>query len=293
LRNGPFTRLNAEPLRASEYLDRAAPAGAARYYRVVVIDTSGNASSPSATVSATRPRDTAAPSSAPRSLTAVAVSGVAVDLSWLPLGDAATYRVERKGPGDADFVRVASGIVPAAYRVEGLRPGATYQFRVRGENSKGASAKVSTVTVKMPAVPAPPSDFKARRVSSTRIDLSFAAAPGASTYSVERRADGSANWVKIRTLAGSAAGFSDLNLPAGKRTARLLPHFWTLECMPASCSYVEDTTTFLPRLTIWSSAASVASPLQRRVRPPCCDPPRTTRWAGTSAKSERAECEQE
>ena len=217
LRNGPFTRLNAEPLRASEYLDRAAPAGAARYYRVVVIDTSGNASSPSATVSATRPRDTAAPSSAPRSLTAVAVSGVAVDLSWLPLGDAATYRVERKGPGEADFVRVASGVIPTAYRAEGLRPGATYQFRVRGENSKGASAKVSTVTVRTPAVPAPPSDFKARRVSSTRIDLSFAAAPGASTYWVERRAEGSANWVKIRTLAGSATGFSDLNLPAGKR----------------------------------------------------------------------------
>jgi hypothetical protein len=216
-RSGPFTRLNAAPLRASEYLDRAAPAGAARYYRVDVVDTSGNASSASATVSATRPRDTAVPSAAPKSFIAAAVSGVAVGLSWLPLGDAATYRVERKGPGDADFVRVASGVIPTVCRVEGLRPGATYQFRVRGENSHGASAKVSTITVKTPAVPAAPSNFKARRISSTRIDLSFTAVPGASAYWVERRAEGSSNWSKIRTLAASATGFSDVNLPVGKR----------------------------------------------------------------------------
>ena len=42
-RSGPFTRINAEPLRASQYVDRAAPMGAVRYYRVVVVDTSGNA----------------------------------------------------------------------------------------------------------------------------------------------------------------------------------------------------------------------------------------------------------
>src|SRR5207247_4723504 len=70
-RTGSFKRLNAEPLRASEYLDRAAPEGAARFYRVVVLDTSGNSSAPSSTVAATRPPDPAARASATPTWTAV------------------------------------------------------------------------------------------------------------------------------------------------------------------------------------------------------------------------------
>ena len=216
-RTGSFTRLTSSALRLSEYLDRSAPAGAARYYRVVVLDTTGNASSPSNVVSATRPRDAAAPASAPRNLTAAAPGGAAVNLTWSSLSDAATYRVERMGPGDAGFVEISRGVVPAAYVVEGLRPGATYKFRVRGENSRGVSSKASTVTVATPAVPPVPTGLKARRVSSTRIDISFAAVPTAATYWVERRAEGSSNWVKIRTLASNVTSFSDSNLPSGKR----------------------------------------------------------------------------
>src|SRR5204862_58939 len=80
-----------------------------------------------------------------------AATGVSVDLTWLALADAASYRVERLGPRDAKFIEIARGVVPAAYHVQALRPGATYKFRVRGENSRGVSSRNSTVTVTTPA----------------------------------------------------------------------------------------------------------------------------------------------
>ncbi len=51
---GPFTRLTTSLLTTSAYTDPTAPAGATSHYRVLAVDTSGNASAPSAVASAAR-----------------------------------------------------------------------------------------------------------------------------------------------------------------------------------------------------------------------------------------------
>ena len=52
---GPFTELTSTPIDRRTYVDTTAPANLTSYYRVVAVDTSDNASAPSAIVSAVRP----------------------------------------------------------------------------------------------------------------------------------------------------------------------------------------------------------------------------------------------
>ncbi len=54
--DGTFTEVTTTPVASSTYVDTTAPANAQSFYRVVAIDTSDNASAPSAVVSATRPQ---------------------------------------------------------------------------------------------------------------------------------------------------------------------------------------------------------------------------------------------
>ena len=220
---GPYTKLNATPLLVSQYLDTSAPAGQARFYRVVALDTAGNASAP-VTVGATRPVDTAPPGPA-ANLRASAPSGTAVELAWDAAPGAASYRIERKGPGQADFAAVGSVVFVTTYRDAAVAPGQAYEYRVRAENSLGAAADAPAVAVATPDVPPAPAGLTAAATSPTRTDVAWSpvtatlpgGAPAATSYVVERSRDGHTNWVRVRTFAAATTTFPDLNLPAGAR----------------------------------------------------------------------------
>lgn len=59
-----------------------------------------------------------------------------------------SWDVFRKGPGDADFVKVANDVIVKSYDATGLAAGA-YEFKVVGRNSKGdgPASAVTTITV--------------------------------------------------------------------------------------------------------------------------------------------------
>lgn len=61
---------------------------------------------------------------------------------------ATTFDWFRKGPGDADFVKVADDIIQKFYNATGLAPGA-HDFKLVGRNSRGdgPESDVSTVNV--------------------------------------------------------------------------------------------------------------------------------------------------
>ena len=221
---GPFSKLNAGPVTRSEYLDTTAPAGDQRHYRVVVRDTAGSTSSP-ATAAATRPVDTALPGM-PTGLKAVAPAGTSVELTWAAASGAARYVVERKGPGESNFSPLGSIVFATKFVDAFVTAGRAYAYRVRAENSLGASGYSPSVNVTTPPVPAVPTGTAAKSVSPTRVDVSWAqvggtlpdgSGPVASQYIVERSKDGTSNWVRVRTFAAPTNFFSDLNLPAGAR----------------------------------------------------------------------------
>lgn len=59
-----------------------------------------------------------------------------------------SWDVFRKGPADADFVKVANDVIVKSYDATGLAAGA-YEFKVIGRNSKGdgPASAVTTINV--------------------------------------------------------------------------------------------------------------------------------------------------
>jgi glucose/arabinose dehydrogenase len=141
--NGTFTEIGTAT--GTTYTDNTAAAGTIYAYRVRAQSASGY-SDYSATVYNSL---TNASLAAPTNLQAVASAGQ-VALSWNASSGATSYRVERMGPQDSGFVEVATGLTTPAYTDASVTAGATYQYRVRAENTGGLSAYSATASATLP-----------------------------------------------------------------------------------------------------------------------------------------------
>jgi titin len=195
---------------------RAAPAGLNRgtkyHYRVVAANAAGE-SAPSLVV-----QETTAPD-APANVAAVA-AGRSVAVTWDAAPGATGYTVERSANGTSGWASVGTTDGDTlAYTNTGLTAGTRYYYRVVAANQAGrseASAVASDTTV-----PPTPASLTANAVSTSRIDLTWAAAPGTTTYVVERSADGSTGWAQLTTVAGNVTMQADNGL--GRRHRVPLP----------------------------------------------------------------------
>jgi hypothetical protein len=84
-----------------------------------------------------------------------AASSTEVSLTWNAVPTATSYRVERKGPGDVDFVEIASNVTATSYNDTGRTPNTSYDYRVRAENAGGPSPYSNVVNVLTPNAPGP------------------------------------------------------------------------------------------------------------------------------------------
>ena len=73
------------------------------------------------------------------SLTATAPDSGHAALSWSPAGGATGYVVQRKGPGDADFVTIAQNVVGTSYTDASVQGGTSYAYRILAASAAGAS----------------------------------------------------------------------------------------------------------------------------------------------------------
>ncbi|MFB7044260.1 MULTISPECIES: PA14 domain-containing protein [unclassified Streptomyces] len=104
---GPWTRLTESPAPNALYDDVTAIAGQVRYYQVRTVTPLGTESAPSATVSATRVRDTTPPSM-PRNLSAYSETD-GVHLSWNPnTGDDTNHYVVMRKQSLTGWEQIAS-----------------------------------------------------------------------------------------------------------------------------------------------------------------------------------------
>ncbi|MDB5299926.1 MAG: hypothetical protein JWO87_1589, partial [Phycisphaerales bacterium] len=117
-------------------------------YQYVVISESAAGSSPaSAPVSQVVPLSAPA---TPTNLVADGSSGTQVALTWTASPNADSYDVERLGPGDNNFVQIATGLTAAAFTDSSVTPGATYQYAVRADNTGGSSPFSNSVSATLP-----------------------------------------------------------------------------------------------------------------------------------------------
>ena len=160
--------------------------------------------------------DATAPS-APSTLTASALGGSQVNLSWTASTDnvAVTgYRVERcQGVGCSNFAPVGAPSL-TSFSDTGLAPSTSYSYRVRATdaagNLSGYSNVASTTTgVVVPDTtpPTAPAGLAATAVSSSQINLSWTASTdnvGVTGYHVERcQGAGCANFAQVGTATGT------------------------------------------------------------------------------------------
>jgi hypothetical protein len=165
----PFVMLNGAPVRGTSFTDASAFPGVRAMYRVSSVDVATNAQSETADAAAVAlsSGSSAGAPAAPSGLIAVADSATAVGLTWTPVAGAASYHVERMGPGDEVFHEIATGIQGNSFTDLTASPSSTFTYRVRAENSNGlspysgiASATTPPATVgQPPPSPPPPGSF--------------------------------------------------------------------------------------------------------------------------------------
>ena len=162
------------------------------------------------------------PPTAPTNLTATAISGTQINLSWTASTDnvgVTGYLVERcQGSGCSSFAQVgtASG---TTYNDTGLTANTSYSYRVRATDAAGNLSQYSSVagaTTQSPDTqpPTAPSNLTATATSGTQINLSWTASTdnvGVTGYLIERcQGAGCSNWARILTVPGTT--YSDAGL---------------------------------------------------------------------------------
>jgi serine protease AprX len=129
------------------------------------------------------------PPAAP-TLSAQAVSTSQVDLSWAAVPGADGYTLDRcTGTGCTSFATIAPSLTQTSFSNTGLAASTSYSYRLRAYNAGGPSdwSTVATAVTQTPVVPPPATPtLSAQAVSSSQVDLSWAAVPGADGYTLDR-----------------------------------------------------------------------------------------------------------
>jgi Thiol-activated cytolysin/Fibronectin type III domain len=150
------------------------------------------------------------PPANPSSFTATAMSDTEIKLAWAKVEGVSNYTLERKtGQGGYSQVGTPSSS-QTEYTDSGLSAGTIYTYRLKAVSSSGSSggmeaSATTTGTVTNPpggggdAAPDNPTNLTATP-SSTSVTLNWTAAPGATSYSIERKT-GSEAFVAVGTVA--------------------------------------------------------------------------------------------
>lgn len=222
----PYTRLSRTLVAASdpEWTDSAVTGGRGYFYRIIAVDSAGNASEPSNAISALPTDHT--PPAPPTSLVAT-LQGRRLLVRWAPSPSRGVqgYYVYR-GDTEDHLVRLMSRPVPAAqftdsgYAGAGLRPGGHYLVRVSAvDSSENESVKVGAqVVVPDDEPPSPPSSFEARNMLGRYVALSWSSSSALDVqWYVLTRAAGDSAAVEIGRFGPRGLESRDTAVVRGRR----------------------------------------------------------------------------
>jgi hypothetical protein len=192
------------------------------------------------------PPGSSAPSP-PTGLSASVVSATDVDLSWTDVSTNETaFEIESSAGGSA-WTRIATE--PAgteAFRVTGLTPDTSYEFRVRacaGSLCSSWAGPVAVTTPKLGKPPKQPTSFQTASVTSSRVDLEWKdASKDESEFRLERASGLFGPWQSLATLAEDTESYSDTTV-----TSRSFYRYRIAACNLAGCSsFAGPISVFVP-----------------------------------------------
>lgn len=193
------------------------------HYRVKSKDAAGNPATSGDFTFTTA--DVTSPS-APSNLTAAAVSGSQINLSWAASTDnvgVTGYLVERcQGAGCSNFAQIAAPTNGTTYIDTGLLSATSYSYQVRATDAAGnlsPYSNMTTATTFDTIPPTAPSGLAAKAAGSSQIDLTWAASTdnvGVSGYWIERcQGLGCTNFAPVNTASVAGTSYSDTGLTSG------------------------------------------------------------------------------
>ena len=143
------------------------------------------------------------------SFTPTAASSTQVNLTWNAVPGASSYKIEWGVGGNMpNTATVPAGTT--SYQIPNLAPGTSYKCNVGVTNSAGfAWGTPSGKTVSTLALPTGPS-FTPTAASSTQINLTWNAVPGATSYQIDRYVNG--QWQQPITVPAGTTSYQVSNL---------------------------------------------------------------------------------
>jgi titin len=152
---------------------------------------------------------------APSNVTFSGTTATGTTISWQDNSDNEEgFAVQRSDDGGVTWnTMVQTQADVTSYNDPTLTAGVTYEYRVEGVAQIWTSplTDVASVTTQ----PGAPSGVTITAISSNRLDVSWQAVSGTTSYQVERSADGADGWAAVGTVQGTS--FSDTGLSAGVR----------------------------------------------------------------------------
>ncbi|MEH7158314.1 fibronectin type III domain-containing protein [Neobacillus drentensis] len=187
--SGRYTKMNEGPVGSTIYTLTGLRANTKYYYKVTVVNISGEGTLSAAVMATTR-------TSAPKSLTARSISSSQINVKWNPVAGATSYNIYRSTDYYGHYLKInTTRVTSTSYSSKGLSGNKNYYYRVKAVNSGGES-DFSDPTVTMTR-PLAPKVVKATTISKSQIKIKWTAVPGGITYNVYRSTSKSGPYTKI------------------------------------------------------------------------------------------------
>jgi probable HAF family extracellular repeat protein len=161
---------------------------------------------------------------APADVVAAAQSPGSILVSWTGTSSSGDFVVQRRTREDGTWGSwEAVGTVPwtdNSFLDGDVLPGTTHRYRVRACAGPCSEWALSPIVTTPEAAPSAPHDVEAIAVSSSRIDLSWAADGGANEFSLQRRVriDGEwGSWEPLATAGGGDRAYVDSGVAGDTR----------------------------------------------------------------------------
>jgi fibronectin type 3 domain-containing protein len=198
---GSFNRVGTPTV--PKFADKPLAPATTYYYAVQSVGPTGQLSSPTGQVSATTLPAT------PTGVKATAASASQINLTWIAVTGAATYRVLRATSSGGTFTKVGSPTVNSLADTA-LSPATTYFYVVQALTSAGVSsarsAQASTTTMT-----SAPDGLVATAASASEIDLTWNAVTGATGYTVLRATTSGGPYATAGSPSTTSFGDTGLN----------------------------------------------------------------------------------
>jgi hypothetical protein len=154
----------------------------------------------------------------PTGLSAAAVSGAEINLSWTaPSGSVTGYNVYRgTAPGGEATTPLATGLASASYADMNVTVGTRYYYTVAATNSTGAGSVSTEVSAMVPALPAAPTALSATAKSNAEIDLAWSTPTGVvASYSVFRGTTAGGESATALAMGVTGTSYADKSASGG------------------------------------------------------------------------------